>query len=209
MNGNSSDMLLSSRDEDPICAGGGGKGCKSFPWKNNPNAHPPLLFPGLRFFSKPAFSVLLHNTMFCSIRSFCASRSCSAAEIGISLEMITSRRQPKVTRKKNFVLFGQWWEKWAVECKQPDACRTSPSLEWPRDGDQPPRAQVTAQAIQRTKSKVTLEFGNEDLKALQGNPKVALPSLCPPVSFGFLACMHAAPLMTILVILRPGSLERV
>lgn len=60
------------------------------------------------------------------------------------------------------------------------------------------------------KSKVLLEFGNEDLKALQGNPKVALQSLCPPVSLGFLGCVHAS-LMTItleLVILYPGSLER-
>lgn len=135
-------LLPSRRDEEPICAGGGGKGCKPFPWENNPNIHPPLLFPGLRFFSKPAFSVLLHNMMFCSIHSFSASRSCSAVETRISLEMVTSRRQPKVTGKKNFVLFGERWEKWAVECKQPDAWRISPSLEWPRDGDQPPWAKV-------------------------------------------------------------------
>lgn len=82
------------------------------------------------------------------------------------------------------------WEKRAVESRQPDACRIiSPSLEWPRDWDQPPRAKVTA--IPRTKSKVPLESGSGDLKALQGNPKAALPSLCPPVSFGFLGCMHA------------------
>lgn len=203
-------LLPSRRDEDPICAGGGGKGCKSFPWKNNPNTRPPLLFPGLHFFSKPAFSVLLHNTMFCSIHSFCASRSCSAAEIRISLEMVTQTAKSYWKGKLCIVLDSDG-KNGMFECKQPDACRTSPSLEWHRDGDQPPRAELTTRAIPRTKSKVPLEFGNGDLKALQGNPKAALPSLCPPVSFGFLGCMHAASLTTItlvLVILRPGSLER-
>lgn len=196
------------RAEDPICAGGGGKGCKSFPWKNNPNT--PLTISRAMFLLKAStfsplakHNVLLYPFLLCQ-QVLLSSRNKDFSGNGHA-------DSQKLLERKTLYCFGQRWEKWAVECKQPHPCRTSPSLERPRDGDQPPRAKVTAQAIPRTKSKVPLEFGNGDLKALQGNPKAALPSLCPPVSFGFLGCMHAASLMTItlvFVILHPGSLER-
>lgn len=58
-------QLPSRRDEDPICAGGGGKGCKHFPWENNPNTPPPTISRATFLVKASIFSPLAqHKILF-------------------------------------------------------------------------------------------------------------------------------------------------
>lgn len=143
-------QLTSRRDEDPICAGGGGKGCKHFPWENNPNTPPPppQLFPGPRFLSKPAFSVLLHNTRFCSIHS---SSPCQQVLLGSrNMDFCGNGHFTQSAKRYWKVKLGVVWR--AVgemgRCVQVSglpcpACSISPSPECPRDREQSPQAKFT------------------------------------------------------------------
>lgn len=109
---------------------------------------PPQLFPGPRFLSKPAFSVLLHNTRFCSIHS---SSPCQQVLLGSrNMDFCGNGHFTQSAKRYWKVKLGVVWR--AVgemgRCVQVaglpcPACSISPSPECPRDREQSPQAKFT------------------------------------------------------------------